>query len=281
MLWILGVIVYLTRFVGWENLAHLLPSEIAVVVLWLVLPFIVGGILYFVMEIVNKVDALAQTVAAQTGAMTGMVQQVTVAVDEARKSREIQVPADDLQALLARALSGAIEAHGGLQPLTLQSKALQNGNQVDTENLNPNDFAHLGTLINLFNVALNDLSVITTRLLVRLLDDTGRDKEEVRTFITGLLDAYGTGDKNVFFRALKQQLDFKTNGINTLKELAVNSVDVRRDVSKILREAEEIMAMVRRCDRQNLIRIVFEEGDLWGLQQELTCHFDIDGNLRM
>ncbi|MEO5375035.1 MAG: hypothetical protein H7840_12255 [Alphaproteobacteria bacterium] len=285
LLWSLGVVAYVTTFVGWDNLLHLLPSELAVLVLVLTLPLIVGAILFVILDASHKVDKLADTIGGQTDAMAETIQQVAAAVDEVRLSRDLHpaggimsignMPIGDLQAMLTRAISGAIEAQGGFHPPVPQSSG-----SLIPENIDPNDFAHLGTLMNLFTVALNDLSVITTRLLVRLLEGAGRGKEDVRPFIGGLLDAYGTGDKNVFFRALQQQLSDYPVHLQALKDLTANSPEIRRDVSKILREAEEIMSMVRRCDSQNLIRIVFEEGELWSLQQVLVQHFDNDGNIR-
>ncbi|MBF0095237.1 MAG: hypothetical protein HQL34_11940 [Alphaproteobacteria bacterium] len=276
-LWILGVLAYVTSFFGWQNLTYLLPSELAVVVLALFLPVIVGVVVILVLEIANKVDGLARSIGGQTSAITEMAQQVTAAVDDARRDRELLPTTGDLQTVLTHAISGAIsgaiEAQGAFRP-----PAVQGG--VSAESLNPNDIGHVGTLITLFNVALNDLSVITTRLLVRLLEDEGSGKEDVRAFITGLLDAYSTGDKNVFFRALRRQLESDPAHLERFKALATTAPDVRTDISKILREAEEIMSMVQRCDRQNLIRIVFEDGELWGLQQYLTRHFEIEGSAR-
>lgn len=271
--WILGVLVYVTTFVGWQNLSYFLPSELAVVVLALALPLVVGLGFILVMQIVDKVDALAKSIGGQTSVITEIAHQVSTAVDDARK--DTHLVAGDFQAILSRAVSGVLESQGGFRPPVVQGES-----RIDSEALNPNDFTHLGTLITLFNVALNDLSVITTRLLVKLLEDAGASKEDVRAFITGLLDAYSAGDKNVFFRALRQQLDAHPEHLTLFKKLTAAVPDVRRDVSKILREAEEIMSMVQRCDRQNLIRIVFEGGELWSLQQYLIRHFDLEGDVR-
>ncbi len=53
---------------------------------------------------------------------------------------------------------------------------------------------------------------------------------------------------------------------------------MRRDISKIIREVTEITAMVNRCDEDHLIRIVFEEGELWRLNRILVRHFNTDGS---
>ena len=237
------------------------------------------------LEIARKVDALILSIGGQTTVMTGIADQIAAAAaaaaaaDEARQGRESLLLSGDLQAMLSSAVSGAIEAHGVFRPPLVQP-SVQGEGQLNAENLNPNDFTHLGTLISLFNVALNDLSVITTRLLASMLEESGSSKEDVRAFITGLLDAYTAGDKNVFFRALHQRLEASAEHLTAFKALTLNTPDVRRDVSKILREAEEIMSMVQRCDRQNLIRIVFEGGELWSLQQYLIRYFDLDGDIR-
>ena len=48
----------------------------------------------------------------------------------------------------------------------------------------------------------------------------------------------------------------------------------------ILREVREIMSLIQRCDRDNLFRIIFEEGELWALQRELSRHFEEDGTAK-
>ena len=125
----------------------------------------------------------------------------------------------------------------------------------------------------LFTMALSDLSVVTTRLLVRLLETPGKNPEEIRAYVGNLLEAFTTGDRNVFFRALKHVLHQNPEHLETLKALNATDPEVRQDIAKIMQEASEIMALVEKADRRNLIRIVFEEGDLWALYQDLSRHF--------
>jgi hypothetical protein len=55
-------------------------------------------------------------------------------------------------------------------------------------------------------VSLTDLSVICTRILVRLMEQDVDDKNQIKAYIGGLVDAHAIGDKNVFFRALNRRL---------------------------------------------------------------------------
>jgi hypothetical protein len=126
----------------------------------------------------------------------------------------------------------------------------------------------------LLTLALNDLSMTATQLLTDLLNSTQDDRESVRKFMSTLTDAYFAGDRNVFFRCLA--LETRTHTEKFL-EIASGSDDVRRRISKVLREAGEIKTLVAQCDPNDLIRIVFEDGDLWDLDKVLSTNFSEDG----
>jgi hypothetical protein len=133
------------------------------------------------------------------------------------------------------------------------------------------------SLAELLTLALNDLSMTATQLLTDLLAIAQDDKETVRKFMSTLTDAYFAGDRNVFFRCLT--IETKTHA-EKFREMAADSEAVRRRISKVLREAGEIKALVAQCDPNDLIRIVFEDGDLWDLEKSLSANFSEDGALK-
>ena len=120
----------------------------------------------------------------------------------------------------------------------------------------------------------------TTQILVLLLQKERRARKDIKDFVGGLVEAYTTGDRNVFFRVLQRQLTDVPSRVKTLQTLSTDSPELRNNISKVLREVREIMSLVGRCDRDNLVRIIFEEGELRALQQELSRHFEEDGTAK-
>ncbi len=129
-------------------------------------------------------------------------------------------------------------------------------------------------LAEILGLALNDLSMTATQVLTEHLNAAHGDKEGTRKFITTLTTAYFAGDKNVFFRSLVHEV---VNSAEQLRRCAADTDIVRQQISKILREAREIRALVSACDPNDLVRIVFEDGELWALEKALAEHFAIDG----
>jgi hypothetical protein len=131
-------------------------------------------------------------------------------------------------------------------------------------------------LAEVLGLALNDLSMTATQLLTEHLNTAHGDREKTRQFISTLTNAYFAGDKNVFFRSLVQEV---VNHADQLRQCAAAAENVRQQISKILREAREIRSLVEACDPNDLVRIVFEDGELWALEKALAEHFLIDGML--
>ncbi|CAA7622373.1 Magnetosome protein MamY [Candidatus Terasakiella magnetica] len=129
-------------------------------------------------------------------------------------------------------------------------------------------------LAEVLGLALNDLSMTATQLLSEHLNAAHGDKEGTRKFISTLTTAYFAGDKNVFFRSLVSEV---VNHSDQLRQCAIDAENVRQQISKILREAREIRSLVSACDPNDLVRIVFEDGELWALEKALAEHFLIDG----
>ncbi len=198
--------------------------------------------------------------------------------DETRKNGKFLI--EDLEA--HKAISGdvvnAIEnQNAGMEDITNKLSMVIKSDQKKLERIDPKDVNQLSALVGLINMALTDISVSATQLLVQLMEEGQRDKREIKEFVSGLVDAYSTGDKNVFFRALKQQLADNPTRVKALQSLSGSSPEVRRDIAKILKEMREIISLVNRCDKDNLIRIVFEGGDVWALHEALKPHFKMDG----
>ncbi len=129
-------------------------------------------------------------------------------------------------------------------------------------------------LAEVLGLALNDLSMTATQLLTEHLNAALGDREGTRKFIASLTNAYFSGDKNVFFRSLVHEAVSRPD---QLRQCAADAENVRQQISKILREAREIRSLVAACDPNDLVRIVFEDGELWGLEKALAEHFHIDG----
>jgi hypothetical protein len=130
-------------------------------------------------------------------------------------------------------------------------------------------------LAEVLGLALNDLSMTATQVLTQHLNAAHGDRDGTRKFISTLTTAYFAGDKNVFFRSLVQEA---VNRSEQLRRCAEDTESVRQQISKILREAREIRSLVAACDPNDLVRIVFEDGELWALEKALTEHFLIDGS---
>ncbi|HIJ93707.1 MAG TPA: hypothetical protein HPP84_10110 [Rhodospirillaceae bacterium] len=181
-----------------------------------------------------------------------------------------------------KAISGevvnAIENQNtGMEDIANKLSVVIKSDREKLDRIDPKDVNQLSALIGLINMVLADISVSATQLLVQLMEEGRRDKREIKEFVSGLVEAYSTGDKNVFFRALKQQLADNPTRVKALQSLSGSSPEVRRDIARILKEMREIITLVNRCDKDNLIRIVFEGGDVWALHEVLKPHFKMDG----
>ena len=282
-LWLVLCAFYVSRNVGWANLFSLLPHEFFGVVMAALLPVLlllllalmgrVAGSMAVIQAVVTDIrerdggstEFLAmmsrfqhdsrETAAALIEAQTGASRMLA---DATRESRDGIVAELRVQGVLAKdSGSGLVPAEDGSMTPAMRIERMR-------------------ALAELINLALNDLSMTATQLLMAILKADELDREEMRKFISTLTDAYFSGDKNVFFRSLALELETR---LPTLLRLAGESDLVRNRVSKILREARQVKDLMGQCDPEDLIRIVFEDGDLWVLEKALLGHFDRDGTL--
>ncbi|MEE9545635.1 MAG: hypothetical protein V3V55_08625 [Rhodospirillales bacterium] len=278
IVWVLICLGYISYNVGWENLSYLLPHEIAGMVLGIISPVFIFIILSFVSKVARNERKVAEEMLRHGDLIKDISGKIGKIADETRKNGKFLI--EDLEA--HKAISGdvvnAIESqNAGMEDITNKLSMVIKSDQKKLERIDPKDVNQLSALVGLINMALTDISVSATQLLVQLMEEGQRDKREIKEFVSGLVDAYSTGDKNVFFRALKQQLADNPTRVKALQSLSGSSPEVRRDIAKILKEMREIISLVNRCDKDNLIRIVFEGGDVWALHEALKPHFKMDG----
>lgn len=247
-------------------------------------------------ETLENRAAILAGMQGQEAAVKDISAGIAAATDETRESRAAILAGVEGHKELSREMSTTLARHdagiadvssglarisgelGGIgEKLSLPARIDKIGlNAIDSD-----DFGQLNTLITLFTVALSDLSVVCTRILVRLMERDVGDKNQVKTYVGGLVEAYATGDKNVFFRALNARLGEDRKNTDRLRRWSSESPEFQRDISKILREAQEIGDMVGRCDKDHLLRIVFEESDLWELDRNLRRHFEANGTVKI
>jgi hypothetical protein len=133
-------------------------------------------------------------------------------------------------------------------------------------------------LLGLINFALNDMNVCATRLLVRLMEHEERQRDEIRDFIQGLVNAYSVGDRSVFFSVLHHQLAKNKERVVSLQTLAENAPEIAADLSKIIRGIKEITSMIEQFTRDNIATVLFDDTILRSLAGVLEPHFTLDGN---
>jgi hypothetical protein len=276
--WATVCFLYITFGFGWENLIYLLPHEIAGFVLFVISPFFVFVIFFTHSKLPTGDRGVAEQMRKQGVLMKEISGKVDKVMDGTLGTRKIMMDAMRAHKSALDKFSGAIEhQNSGMVEIDTKLSLALRRDQEKLEKIDPKDVNQMAALVGLINVALTDLSVSATQIIVSLMEEEGREKEEVKEFIGGMVDIYSSGDKNVFFRGLKKLVSESPEHIETLKRLSAKSPEVKRDLSKILRETREIISMVSRCDKDNLIRIVFEGGDLWELNEKLKLKFEPDG----
>ncbi|WP_173979974.1 chemotaxis protein [Magnetospirillum sp. UT-4] len=205
-------------------------------------------------------ESIAALLEAQTSATAQLVQLT-------RESRDGIVDELRSQRLLSQEITQELNSFSSARALAPEDKgAAGPGQRID----------RMRALAEILTLALNDLSMTTTQLLTEHLNAAHGDRDGTRKFITTLTSAYFAGDKNVFFRTLQAEV---TSHPEQIRACARTNDAARQQISKILREAQEIRTLVSACDPTDLVRIVFEDGELWALEFALTRHFDVDGNI--
>ncbi|MBF0355813.1 MAG: chemotaxis protein [Alphaproteobacteria bacterium] len=285
-LWLFVCAAYISVYSGWENIMYFMPHEFFIILLVVALPLIVFGLVIVITQVTIRVDSL-RTDVGQLSQRDGIATEALALISQTiRESREAQIEAQEKAAALLvdatrdsrQAIIEELRSQGGMsrdisRELALSAQKL--APVVASDSVQSID--RMRSLAELLTLALNDLSMTATQLLTDLLSKVQDDKETVRKFISTLTDAYFAGDRNVFFRCLA--LEVKAHS-DKFREMAAGSDTVGRRVSKILREAGEIKTLVAQCNPNDLIRIVFEDGDLWDLEKILVTHFADDGSLK-
>ena len=280
---------YISVYCGWGNLFKLMPNEFFLILFAAILPF---GI-YFIVKAIIRIAAGVETLNDEVGVLahrdTGMadaMRQLSQAITDSQHGATAQVEAQvRAMALLAEAtrdsrqdIIGELRVQGNQSREVARelSHVLQSRAVSPPADSTPS-IDRMHSLAEVLTLALNDLSMTATQLLVDLLEATDDDKEGHRKLVGLLTDAYFAGDKNVFFRSLAHEVASRSE---PLRARAEDSEAVRRRISKILREAAEINSLVTQCDQNDLIRIVFEDGELWTLEKVLAQHFQRDGSVQ-
>ncbi|CAA7623208.1 Methyl-accepting chemotaxis protein [Magnetospirillum sp. LM-5] len=338
VVWSALSVIYLTVFIGWNNLFTILPHEFFIVLLSIALPIGLTILLLMLSRIVKSVDSLKSEVTALSRSDVSSESSVIRLADLFREHREaiaaqvaaqvettaqfvqigraLAAPAsgatDDAMTLLAQLfrehreavatqLEAQVEATAQLVQVTRDSRdgivdELRSQRALSQEitqelsqiaqsrsvapmaaapGLDPSQrIDRMRALAEVLGLALNDLSMTATQVLTEHLNAALGDRDGTRKFISTLTNAYFAGDKNVFFRSLVQEA---VNRSEQLRQCAADTESIRQQISKILREAREIRSLVAACDPNDLVRIVFEDGELWALEKALTEHFLIDG----
>ncbi|MEO5336381.1 MAG: hypothetical protein H7841_05755 [Magnetospirillum sp. WYHS-4] len=263
--WLSLCVIYIWVFIGWGNLFSLLPHEALMVFVALLVPIPVSAFFLWFSRVARSVEAISSQVGAHARQIDLVARNLNTMVEIARESRDAALADMKAQQLLSanmvRELAVIAEMRSAPPPVPVPSTS--------------GSLEQMRALVEIINVALNDLSMTVTQVLVQLLNAVHGDKDKIQEFMAGLVEAYSVGDKNAFFRSFAKHL---AEYPDTLVTVARGSPEVRRDLSKILREVEEIMSLVAGCEQNNLIRIVFEEGELWKLHKSLDVHFDRDGS---
>ncbi|MEE8392966.1 MAG: hypothetical protein V3R66_01375 [Rhodospirillales bacterium] len=189
----------------------------------------------------------------------------------------------DIETLKAipRDMTNAIEAqHGGIKDITDKLNEVLRNEVGTTGNIDFGDIRQQTALMGLITLVLNDINVSVTRLLVRLMEEEGRSKEEIMELIYGLINAYSAGDRDVFLYVLNHQLANSPERIGSLQSLSGKSSEVSRDLSRVQREAKEIISLIGRVGEDDIVGITFDGGALMALNDVLEPHFNLDGTAK-
>ncbi len=289
-LWLSLCVIYITVCSGWNNIFSLLPSEFFIVLLAIVFPIALLAIVAMIANIATNVGVVKSEIAAIAKRDSGGGEAMAMLAQLFREHREVvaaqmkaqvegtaqlvQVTRDSRDGIVDELRSQRALSHEITQELSLiaQNRAIATVKDTVAEPSQRIDRMH--ALAEVLGFALNDLSMTATQLLTEILDAVHGDKEGTRKFIATVTSAYFAGDKNVFFRSLAREV---ANDSDRLRELAGDAEVVRQQISKILREAKEIKSLVTACDPNDLVRIVFEDGELWAMEKALAEHFNTDG----
>ena len=290
VLWVAFCAIYLTTYNGWNNIFSLLPHEFFIILVTIAFPIILLVFLAVMAKIATNVEDLKSEMTSlaqqdrqrqdNTDLLTELLQEhhkaitALLAAQAEATAQIVQVTRDSRDGIVAELRSQTVistEMNKGLSVIAENQSAAPVGDPVGGT---AQRIERMHALAEVLGFALNDLSMTATQLLTELLDSAHGDKDATRKFIATLTNAYFAGDKNVFFRCLAKEV---TTNPDTLQQIADDNDQVRQQISKVLREAREVESLVNACDPNDLVRIVFEDGDLWAMEKALAKKFSVDG----
>jgi len=288
--WLVFCAAYLTTYNGWNNIFSLLPHEFFIILVTAAFPIVVLVFLAVMAKFATHIEDLKSEMTSlaqqdrerqdNTALLTELFQEhhkaitALLAAQSEATAQIVQVTRDSRDGIVAELRSQTMistEMNKGLSVIAENQSAIPAGDAVGGT---AQRIERMHALAEVLGFALNDLSMTATQLLTELLDNAHGDRESTRKFIATLTNAYFAGDKNVFFRCLAKEV---TANPDTLQQIAEDSDQVRQQISKVLREAREVESLVNACDPNDLVRIVFEDGDLWAMEKALAKKFSVDG----
>ncbi len=285
VLWLILFGLFISFGVGWDNLFDLLPHEIGAVFLSFIAPILFFIVIYIVVGTAKEVRQVADDSHHHGELIRALLVKTGPSGGAAERDDQWLADALDAQKSAADAMTDIVNAHRALsEDINDKLTAYIQGEQAGAGKSGgpgPDDISQTTALMGLVNIVLNDLSVSSTRILVRLLELENLSKEEIKDLMQGLIGAYSAGDKDVFFRILHQQLAAKPECVDTLRSHTGEGSAVSRDLSRILRGSKEVFSLVERCDEGDIIGIVFDNNDLKALRDILASHFVADGTAKV
>ena len=307
--WVVLCAIYITVTVGWGNLSAFLVYELAVLIIGAILPIALLAMFFSISRSAANSNALAEQLANQSvlvEALTGKVSQISDTVDANKRS--ISDSKDALERTVhtveqattgqATAINGVLakiesmdmsesvrglstkldEQGGGIKDLKGQVEDMLRQANDSTNTLDLGEIHQRTALLGFINVILNDMNVASTRILVRLMEAEGRQKNEIKDFIQGLVNAYSVGDRGVFFTVLQHQLSNNMERLVSLQDLVKQSPDAQRDLSKIMGEMNEISGLFQSVGDDDIAKTVCDSHVLETLNKLLGSYFNADGS---
>lgn len=290
VLWLIFCGTYITIYNGWNNIFSLLPHEFFAVLVTIAFPIALLAFLGLMAKIATSIDqmksevtAIAQLDPGRPGASAMLAElfqdhhkaiAALLAAQTEATAQIVQVTRDNRDGIVAELRSQTTLSEEMNKELSVIAESRSIPAAPGAGGGAYQRIERMHALAEVLGFALNDLSMTATQLLTELLDNAHGDKDATRKFIATLTNAYFSGDKNVFFRCLAREVE---SNPETLRRIADDNDQVRQQISKVLREAREVESLVNGCDPNDLVRIVFEDGDLWAMEKSLARHFSVDG----
>ena len=281
VLWIIFFGIFISYGVGWGNLFDLLPHEIGAVFLTFVAPILFLIVIYIAVGTAEEVRRVADDSRRQGVLIRALLDETGPSGGAAKRDDQWLDDALGAQKSATAAMTDILNANRALsEDINDKLTAYIQGELAGagkSDGPGPADISQTTALMVLVNIVLNDLSVSSTRILVRLLELENLSKEEIKDLMQGLIGAYSAGDKDVFFRILHIRLAAQPEWIDTLRSIAGESSAISRDLSRILKGSKEVLSQVERSNGGDIIGIIFNDNDLKALRDILASNFDSEG----